>query len=924
MNTESGEIAILFTDIEGSTRLWEESPDRMSLALAKHDVKARQAVQDNDGVIVKTTGDGLYAAFEDPLNALNAILMLQQALADHEQTAGVQLKLRGGLHFGTVERRDNDFFGPPVNRAARIMGVAHGGQILVSKALADRLAARLPDGASLRDLGGVRLKDLAEPEHIYQVVHPKLRQDFPPLRSLEATPNNLPQQLTAFFGRERELEEIRSLLKKVRLLTLLGMGGLGKTRLSLQIAADELDAYPDGVWFLDLAPIRDPALIPQVAAHCLHLQEEAGRAITDTLCAFLKQRTLLLIFDNCEHLIRECAELANLLLRAAPGLRILATSREALRVPGEQIYALFPLSVPAPSADLETLAKADSVQLLLDRVRLQKPGFALTEKEAPAVIELCSRLEGIPLALELAAARMRTLSVAEINRRLSDRFKLLTGGGRVLLERQQTLRALVDWSYDLLSDSERVLFARLAVFAGGFELAAAEEIAGADPLQSDDVLDLLTLLIDKSLLQADESGDSTRYRMLETLRDYARERLIERGEIAATAVRHCEFYLGVAKAANHALQGPEQASWTERLQSELDNLRAAIALTLEGGADPILSVKFECALMSFWILRGYLSEGRKYVQSSLALPAVQAVDLAHAHALYVGAALANSQGDYAAARRMLEACLAARRRLGNPGELAATLSTLAHVRLHEGDAEGARADEEEALTIFRDTGNRLGEACTLLHLAQRSLDLEDYATGRGYLEECSRLALHMEYSDIMSACERGFGDLALEAGDPVQARMYFARSLAICRKSGNRRYEAISLYCLGKADLIAGALDLALERLSTALELFRSFEMDEHLLDGAECFGDLLHHRGMPEAAVRLYAATEARRRKLALVRPPRGERRWQALLAAARDALGEAFGAQWTTGEGHMIDEAIAQALRAGAPEVEIQRAGG
>lgn len=922
MNTESGEIAILFTDIEGSTKLWEESPDQMSLALSRHDAEARQAVHGNGGVIVKTTGDGMYAAFDDPFNALNAIIALQQSLADRDATAGIQLKLRGGLHFGTVERRDNDFFGPPVNRTARIMGVAHGGQILVSQALADRLAARLPDGVSLRDLGGVRLKDLAEPERLYQVIHPELRQDFPALRSLEATPNNLPQQLTSFFGREREIEETKVLLRKVRLLTLLGMGGLGKTRLSLQIAADELDGYPDGVWFLDLAPIRDAALIPHVAAHCLHLQEEPGRPVIDTLCAHLKQRTLLLIMDNCEHLIRECAEFANLLLRTAPGLRILATSREALRVPGEQVYALFPLAVPPRSADLETLAKADSVQLFLDRVRLQRADFALTEKEAPAVIALCERLEGIPLALELAAARMRTLTITEINRRLSDRFKLLTGGGRVLLERQQTLRALVDWSYDLLSDSERVLFARLAVFAGGFELAAAEQIAGAEPLQPDDVLDLLTLLIDKSLLRSDESSDGMRYRMLETLRDYARERLIERGEMTATAVRHCEFYLDVAKAANHALHGAEQATWTERLQTELDNLRAAIVLTLEGGADPILSVKFECALMNFWILRGYLSEGRRYVQGSLALPAVQSLDIAHAHALYVGAALANCQGDYASARRMLEACLALRRRLGNPGELAATLSTLAHVRLHEGDAEGARADEEEALTIFRDIGNRLGEACTLLNVAQRSLDLEDYAAGRRYLEECSRLAEQMEYSDIMSACERGFGDLALEAGDPVEARKHFARSLAICRKSGNRRYEAISLYCLGKADLVAGALDLAHERLSTALELFKAFEMDEYLLDGAECFGDFLHQRGAPEVAVRLYAATESRRRKLALVRPPRSARRWQALLAAARDALGDSFDAHWKAGEARAIEDAIAEALRAGEPEVRIQRA--
>ncbi len=478
----SSVTTILFTDIEGSTRLWEQEGKRMAAALAQHDVRARAAIDSHRGVIVKTTGDGLFAAFPDPLDAVNATVAFLQSLVDPAVTHGIPIRVRCGLHLGVLERRDNDYFGTPVNRTARIMSVAHGGQIVLSQAVVDQVGARLPPETTLRDLGSVRLKDLATPEHIYQVLHPDLRQDFPALRSLEATPNNLPEQLTTFVGRERELAEATDLLKSTRLLTLLGMGGLGKTRLSLQIAADVLDAYPDGIWFLDLAPIRDPSLIPGAAAQTLSLREEPGETVTQTLCAHLKSRKALLIFDNCEQVVSACATLANALLRAAPGIRIIASTREALRIPGEQIYPVLPMALPDPAASVETLSRSEAVQLFMDRAQLQKPGFTLTEKEAPAVAELVARLEGIPLAMELAAARMRSLSIQEINKRLQNRFALLTGGGRVLLERQQTLRALVAWSYDLLTENERLLFDRLGVFVGGFDLPAAEAVCGADPL----------------------------------------------------------------------------------------------------------------------------------------------------------------------------------------------------------------------------------------------------------------------------------------------------------------------------------------------------------------------------------------------------------------------------------------------------------
>jgi predicted ATPase len=539
-------------------------------------------------------------------------------------TAGVGLRVRCGLHTGPVQARDNDYFGGTINRTARIMNAAHGGQILVSQAIADQVRDRLPAGVELKDLGAVRLKGLATSEAVFQVVHPHLYQNFPALRELEATPNNLPQQLTSFIGRERERADVEEMLTSTRLLTLLGMGGLGKTRLALQVGASVMDGYPDGVWFIDLQTIRDPSLVAGETARVLGVREEPGRPLVQTLCAHLKSRKLLLILDNCEQVIEASAEVANAILRAAAEVRMLTTSRIALRVPGEQTYVVQPLPVPLRSERFEDLMKSTAVQLFVERAKLHKPSFALTEREAPAVADLVFRLEGIPLALELAAARVRSLTVADINKRLNDRYKILTGGDRTLQARQQTLRALVDWSYDLLEENEQVLLARLSVFAGGFDLPAIEAICGSEPLTPDDALDIVTSLVEKSLLRAEDGDDGARYRMLETIRDYAREKLLLRDEQIPVKIAHCDYFLTFAKASNKGLQGAEQAVWTERIENALDDLRAAINVALEAVVDPLIAVKFEVALMGFWILRGYSREGRSYVRAAMKLPDVQA------------------------------------------------------------------------------------------------------------------------------------------------------------------------------------------------------------------------------------------------------------------------------------------------------------
>jgi predicted ATPase/class 3 adenylate cyclase/Tfp pilus assembly protein PilF len=925
-----GGTTLLFTDIEGSTRLWEREGERMPAALAGHDALARAAVEGNGGIIVKTTGDGIYAAFDDPLGAVNATLALELALRDSTATNGLALRVRYGLHLGVVERRDNDLFGSPVNRAARIMSAAHGNQVLLSQAVVDQVRERLPARVSLKDLGAVRLRDLATSEHVYQLVHPDLRQDFPVLRSLEATPNNLPLQVTSFIGREREQAEIKRLLDGTRLLTLLGMGGLGKTRLSLQIGADVLDKYPDGVWFVDLAPIKDASLVPNVAAQVLGVREEPGKAITQTLCEHIKDHKLLFVLDNCEHLVAACASLADALLQGAPGARILATSREALHIRGEQTYPVLPLAAPDRNAGVEALLRSEAVQLFVERARLQKPSFALTEHDAPAVAEICARLDGIPLALELAAARIRSMSAAQINERLHDRFKLLTGGSRVALERQQTLRALVNWSYDLLQESEQIVLDRLSVFAGGFDLEAAEAVCGAEPLEPGDILDLVTSLVDKSLVMFDHERGGARYGLLETIREFALEhltkqrygmletirevahqRLEQRDDVAATAARHCDYYLGIAKMGRAKLQGSEGGQWARRLEIELDNLRAAIALALSGGVESVIAVKFEVALQNFRILRGYVTEGRNNIRAALALPSLP--DIARCHALYVGGTLATRQGDPVGAMTMLTECLALRRSLGDPRETAGTLSTLALAHLQQGDTAMARERAEEALGLFRELGDQLGEAIGLLNVGEICMQLADDAEARKHFEQCLTLAKSLEDMELESECERNLGEIALDAGDVQDAQARFARSLQISRDAEDKRNESIALWCLARTDIVLGNLDSARKRLAEALRSFEALEIRAEQLDCLEEYAALLHASGQSDRAVRLQAATTSIRNALALPRSLRAEPRRQQNVDAARAALGEAaFSAAWAEGQPWAIDDAIEYALEA------------
>ncbi len=922
--------ALLLTDVIDSTKLSEQLGDvRMAAVWEAHDLVARDLLPTWRGREIDKT-DGMLLMFEAAADAVGYALAYHHGLA----ALPVALRARAGLHVGPVILRENsaaavalgakplEVDGLAKPTAARVMSLARGGQTLLTSEAREALGV---SGLKIQSHGHWMVKGVAEPLELFEVGEPDAGfvapsdgdKVFRVVRAgswwmpVKEIPNNLPHQGTSFIGRERELDEVKTLLTSARLLTLLGMGGVGKTRLSLQAAAEAMHRYPDGVWFLDLAPIRDAALVISAAAQTLGVPEEPDRPLIQTLLAYLKQRRVLLILDNCEHLIAASAELAHAIVRATAHVGLIASSRQALGVSGERAYPILPLPVPKRGDAVEVLRRSPAVRLFVDRARAHKPAFELNNHEAPAVAELIARLEGIPLALELAAARVRVLSVADINLRLKDRYKLLTGGARVSQERQQTLRALVDWSYELLSEPERTVLGRLGVFAGGFDLPAAEQVCGADPLTSDDVLDVLGSLVEKSLVMLDERDEGTRYRMLETIRDYAREKLELGGGLAPAEARHCHYFLAMAKRANQGLQGPEQADSIWRLEADLDNLRSAIALALAGGVEPLIAVKLTVALQAFWTLRGYATEGRGAVRAALAMPAIQASDIAHAHALYVGAALAESQSDYVRAREMLETCLTLRRGLGNPVDIAATLSTLSLARLQAGDAAGAEVGEHEALRIFRELGDLRGVAIGLLHLGQISLYLEDDAQANSHLEQCLAVAGEIKHQEIEGECELILGAVVFYRGDRDRACLRFKRSLTVCRDSGDKRGEANAQWWLGKVDLQAGDIASAKTRLADALRVFRDSEMWEELLGCLEDHANLALVDDRADVAVRLAASSGMARERLHLARSPRGEQRWQQQLAALRQATASAaFDAAWREGQNCQVDDAIRNAL--------------
>ncbi|MBA4176936.1 MAG: hypothetical protein C0505_10325 [Leptothrix sp. (in: Bacteria)] len=925
-----------------STKLSEELGDAaMAEVWAAHDRVARDLLVPWRGREIDKT-DGMLLLFDNASDAVS------YAFAYHAGLAALPsgIKARAGLHVGPVILRENspedvargakplEVDGMAKPTAARVMSLARGAQTLLTA------EARLDLGKTalkVESHGHWMLKGVSEPQELFEVGATGARFVAPvdgdkayrvvrqgewwlPAKDI---PNNLPHQGTSFIGRAKELDDIKAMLGTARLVTLLGMGGLGKTRLSLQGAAETITRYPDGVWFLDLSPIRDPALVVSEVAQVLNLREEPGRPLIEAVCAHLRPLRVLFVVDNCEHLIQACADLAAAILKAAPNVRMITSSREALRVPGEQAYPILPLPVPSKHDSIETLAGMTAVRLFVERAQQHKPAFELNEREAPAVAELVARLEGIPLALELAAARVRAMSVADINKRLSDRYRFLVGGARVLQERQQTLRALVDWSYDLLDASEQTVLQRLATFAGGFNLDAAEQVCGIEPIDRFEVLDLLASLVEKSLVMLDESGDESRYRMLETIADYAREKLAQSGDAQTLAARHCEHFFALAKASNKGLNGPDQLQSIRRMELEIDNLRSALAWAQVRGPDATVAVKIVVAMLGFWLLRGYGTEGRNAVRIVLDMPGVQSVPVAKAHALYAGAALAASQSAHDEAQQMLETCLALRRDLGNPADIAATLSTLALARFGRGDASGALECEQEALALFRAIGHKTGEVAGLVHLGQFFHYLGDEASARTHLSQGLTLARSTRYLEAEAECELMLGKIDFGGADTETATKRLARALAVCQASADRHGEANVLWWQGKLAMHAGDLVTAHGRFTSALTAFRAFDMRLEMLLCLRETGLLLCQQGTCRAGVSLTAAASAALDRMQVPRSARAEQRWQTQRAAmmASFEAPAAFDAAWAEGAVTDLDVAVSRALVLLAAPTPVQR---
>jgi predicted ATPase len=841
----------------------------MRQALARHDAITRAAVDGNRGVVVKMSGDGAHSAFEDPLDALAATLELQRMLADPVATNGVPLRVRCGIHVGASERRDNDFFGPAVNRAARIMSIAHGGQVLLSEAAAALVRERLPAGVTLRDLGAVRLRDLSNVEHVYQVVHPELRETFPALRSLEATPNNLPQQVNSFIGREHELGQVKKLLRETRLLTLVGSGGIGKTRLSLHVAADALVDYPDGVWFVELAPLADGRLVPQAVATVLGVREEAGHPVLDAILKYVKDRRLLLILDNCEHLVHVCAELATQLLQSGPHLKVLTSSRENLRVSGETSFQVPALAVPDPYQKFKhtALEQYAAARLFIDRTVAVQPAFEVTASNATAVAEICHRLDGIPLAIELAAARVRALSVNQIAARLEDRFRLLTSGNRAALPRQQTLRALIDWSYDLLAEDERTLLRRLAVFAGGWTLEAAEAVGAGGDLGAEDVLDLLTQLVEKSLVASDVEGG--RYRLLETVRQYAQERLNESGEGDEVCTRHLTFYLTLAEKADLSLRGPGAATWLSRLDLDGENLLSAHAWCdrAPNGAD--LGLRLVHAVKFYLATRGLHALGHRATVEALARPGAQRRNSARSRGLFDAGQLGYFMGRYGEARRYLEESLSIAREIGDSKMVAMVLQPLGMAAVGQGDSVTARRYLEEALLLARGMENKHQVAAALNALA----------------------LLHRVEED-------------LDTAEPL-----YEQVLALARELGDRESIAIALLNLAMVSIGRGSRKRAGEMLlevHVIAEAIGSRPVGQSVLEVSAGLAAL--QEDWTRAAI-YFGAAESQAEQTGLHRDPADEAFLAPLIAKARGALGDAvFAAAETSGRAVSYQEVMAQ----------------
>jgi len=917
----SGTVTFLFTDLENSTPLWEKYPESMKSALARHDGILKEIIESNDGQIVKTTGDGVHAVFSTAIDAVKASLGIQQTIQNSEvlKTSEFSLRVRMGIHTGEAELRDGDYYGSTLNRAARIMSIGHGGQILISETTEQITREHLPTDIFVLDLGQHQLKGLSKVEHIYQVSMPELQQEFPALKSQTQATNNLPTQLTSFIGRERELAEAKSRLEGARLLTLIGPGGTGKTRLSIQLGSQLVSNFKDGVWLVEFAPISDPALITQTIASVFEIGEVPGMPLKTLLHDFLREKHLLLILDNCEHLVEASAKVADELLHVAPSIKIIVSSREALGINGETVYRVPSLSLPnqaSPTGTMEVTKDAamgfESVQLFMERASAANRKFQLTDENASSIAQICFRLDGIPLAIELAASRITVFSPEQIAKRLDDRFKLLTGGSRTALPRQQTLRALIDWSYDLLGEAERALLRRLSVFAGGWTFEAAEYICN-----NVDVFEYLPQLINKSLVVVNDEGDEPRYYLLETIRQYARDKLLENGEGEGTRNRHLAYFLEIAETAQPEMALMEkELEWIRRFRTEFDNIRATIEWGLAN--DPFAVARITYAMSFIMVVTSFASEGHRWGEKAikeidrLNRDLTEEEQLQKARMLVGMGTMSFSMGDNQSTISEANEAIPVLRRQGDKSAMAVALGFLSASYVLTGLPEKAIATFEEALAIAEELGDKntlglvlsSGSRVDVFAKKDFSKAIEDQTRAAELLKEHGN---RWSYGITMF----GFGNLYMAQRNFEKSREKYEIALQTMQELGSLRNVIMV-----KSDLahILRYEGKYLEAISAYHETIKEWQKMGHraaIAHQFECLAFIAKAMEHTERAIRLFGAAETLRQKIGIDMTTQEREEYEKEITNLKANMDEKeFASLWAEGRSMTMDDAIELAV--------------
>lgn len=892
MTEPTGQVTFLFTDIEGSTKLAQSYPEIIQSALDRHQNIIQETFEAAGGFIFEIVGDSFCCAFQNAEDAIRAAVHAQSALCNEPWNDAV-IKVRMGIYSGPAEWSGSRYMGYiTLARTARIMAAAYGGQILISGATFEAVKHKFASTVqkiNFKNLGERRLRDLIEPVTLYQVIAPGLCEEFPALKTLDARPNNLPLQLTSFIGRNEDLTQIKNFLRQNRMLTLTGPGGTGKTRLALQAGADVIDDFEHGVWFAELATVNDPSFLPLSILKSLDIPEQPNQNATDTLIENLKDKNLLLILDNCEHIVEACTHLSEKLLRNSTQLKILTTSREALQCSGEQVFRTLPLATPTSEiVSPEQITQYESVRLFIERALAIHQQFRITESNCNAVAGICYQLDGIPLAIELAAARTKILTPEKIFERLDDKFRLLTGGQRTALPKQQTLKAMIDWSYDLLSDNEKLLWNRLSIFTGGWTMETAEEICSDEKLTKDNIMDTLSSLTEKSIVMF--NSETERFNILQTLKQYGEGNLKRSDEFDILSERHLKFYLDFAKEKNEKIRGSDAETQMKMLEYETGNIGTALKYSLENGL-ALKTIELASLMSKFWQYAGYLSEGIHWLNEILCKESLPK-DSVYARLICQLGNFYRLRGDVDKAQSLIEESLEIRRTLDDEAGIADSLIRMGLInydqskfdeaivfyeealQFYERSAnefsvaivinnmgniyslkgEYARAYElyEQSLAIRRRTGDKHGAAITLNNLGIIAFDRGEYDKADELLNESLVLRKQVANKEGIAITYMNLGNVSYCRGDYENARNYYDKSLMISKEIGNKGCEADSMYNLAKTETELDS-ETALQLLNKCLELSSALKAKSQVAQVLYSFGKISFRKNDLEQAKKYY-----------------------------------------------------------------------